>query len=412
MWDAPGPHLAVAVLTESGGTAAAYRHRPDRPVHGYCLITGDERQYRVHLFLRGARPLTGRSAYDRFYYEGWALAGAAPVSLGAFNTGDGGDGDGAFARTIEAPLVGLATLIRITAEPFGGSHAGHTPVLEGKLVWIQGRAGGSMAPAPAPEPALAMALAAQPHAPWAGLLAGAGQPVATMPGGGGRPGPAEGQAAEPSRQREPEPEAVAAAEPEPGTAPEAEAELMAHVAGAGADPDPDPEPEPEREPEPAKPPCPHAEDEPGFDEPAVHPFKLVPEPARLVSVSPDSEAKVPLKSMHPMAPRAGGSAQFTSPDGGLQVTLWGLPTPALLGKEKSTNRPYNAYRVWLQNPRTGQRTPLGLAARTWGENYRFQTDGPLPDSGSGTLLVTPHDRGAESPDPGAPQVVAGDLRSL
>ena len=142
-----------------------------------------------------------------------------------------------------------------------------------------------------------------------------------------------------------------------------------------------------------------------------HPFKLVPEPAILVAAQPP-EAKVPLQAMHPLAPRAGGSARFLGPDGGLQLTLWGLPTPAALGHEKSTNRPYNAYRVWLQNPRTGQRAPLGIAARTWGENYRFETEEPLPGEGLGTLLVTAHDRGAEHPDPGAPQVVAGEIRTV
>lgn len=377
MTEAPSPHLAVARLTESAG-GAPFRRSADRPLEGYCLLTGDARECRVTLYLENARTLSGRRPGEFFYYEGWLMSGGMPVSLGAFNTGAAGDGSGTCLRPPADLGLGPATGVTITAEPFGGSGSGHTPVLEGQLVWLQGPA-----PEPAPPPTLSWPppdmstaqyrpalemVGAAAATPWAGLLAGAGLPSASLPG------------ADPTPPLEPQPEPSSESEPEWEHEPERKPERK---------PEPEPEPEPEAEPE------------------AQIGFKLYPEPAVPVlgqGELPDS-LSVPLTGRHPLAPRAGGTAAVQLNDGGLTLTVRGLPTPAALGKEQSTGRPYNTYRVWLHSRRSGTHTPVGMLTRIWGENFRFQSAEPLPLSRHDTILITADDRAAVTPNQNAPQIL-------
>ncbi|MDB4896558.1 MAG: hypothetical protein JWN15_2820, partial [Firmicutes bacterium] len=135
--------LGVARLTESGEAAGYCRHQPERALEGYCLVVGDEWGCRVTLFLQHGRTLTERTDGGLFYYEGWLVTPEGPVSLGVFNTGAAGEGSAHYDPGAWA--LDRAVGIRVTAEPHGGSVAGHRPVLEGQLIWLQGQ------PAAAPE---------------------------------------------------------------------------------------------------------------------------------------------------------------------------------------------------------------------------------------------------------------------
>lgn len=91
----------------------------------------------------------------------------------------------------------------------------------------------------------------------------------------------------------------------------------------------------------------------------------------------------------------------------MTINLRGLPSPMALGRDRTTGRPFNAYRVWLVNQRNQIRTPVGYCERAWGENFRFQADG-LPLNRNDTILVTVEDRSAAtSTGHASPQVLIG-----
>ncbi len=115
---------------------------------------------------------------------------------------------------------------------------------------------------------------------------------------------------------------------------------------------------------------------------------------------------VQLVQRHPMAPRAAGTAVVNLRQGSLQLMLRGLPSPTALGRDRSTDRPFNTYRVWLVNQQTHARTPAGFCERAWGENFRFQADG-LPLNRHDTILVTVEDRTATGTNTASPQVLIG-----
>ncbi|HYG58241.1 MAG TPA: hypothetical protein VD902_09300, partial [Symbiobacteriaceae bacterium] len=184
-----------------------------------------------------------------------------------------------------------------------------------------------------------------------------------------------------------EPGSAVDAEAKAGVAPEAVA-----VAGLAAELELELELEPDRDPEsePQAGPGPEAGAEPGAgpgpvlspepDEgPAEVGFKLYPEPATPVAVaSPPATLTVTMAGRHPMAPRAGGSAQLDLKDGRVSLALRSLPSPAALGRDPATGRPYNAYRAWLVGQRSGTRHDLGLISRVWGDNFRLQSATGLP----------------------------------
>lgn len=363
MYDAPAAPLAIARLAETG-EAAAFRHDPSRPLEGYCLISGDEQNARITVYVQNGRPLSGRSAADRFYYEGWLVSESLPVSTSAFNTDALGQGSGTCIRDASGPSLLASRAVRVTAEPFGGSTSGHTILLEGPLVWLQGAAPlADRSEVHLPEPAAVLQGAL--GSPWASLLAGAG--------GAGAAEPTADATAEPAEE-------PMAAEPAPED-----------VAGE-----------------------PPAEAPPG--EPAEVGFKLYPEPAVPVASAPASPAPtgasptrtVTLASRHPMTPRAGGSATLHQRDGRLVVHVRGLPSPAAIGRDAATGRPYNAYHIWLLHQRTGSRVSVGQLARVWGENYRLESDPGLPLARYDALLITAEDRNGDSPT-AAPQVMGGSL---
>ncbi|MGE5675669.1 MAG: hypothetical protein ACM3XM_17605 [Mycobacterium leprae] len=367
----PGPGVAVAVLTETDESARAFRLDPARPVVGYGLITGDTETCRVHVLVENGRTLTSRLAGDSFYYESWLVTEGMPVSLGAFNAGPAGQANCSQTVTVDGLPLKQACAMRVTAEPFGGSAAGYRRVLEGELVWL---GGATDRESPASE--------IQPELPPVGFSA-----ESTVE-------PAPEIAFEPA-MLEPAPEPLPWHDLESAlvcsSAPEA-----APLAGASPDAE---ERHPSVPPQPAP-----AEPEPPPE--AEIGFRLYPEPATPVTrlTQPIS---VPLTSRHPMAPRATGSAQLHPVDNSLTITLRGLPSPASLGRERSTDRPFNAYRVWLIQHRSGSRLPLGHCTRVWGDNFKFESTEPLPLNRYDGILIAVDDRSQNTPNPNSPQVLLG-----
>jgi len=135
----------------------------------------------------------------------------------------------------------------------------------------------------------------------------------------------------------------------------------------------------------------------------VPPTQAPPAPSRVNPLN----VQVQLVQRHPMTPRASGSATLNLRRGSMTIHLRGLPSPMALGRDRTSGRPFNAYRVWLVNQRNQVRTPVGYCERAWGENFRFQADG-LPLNRNDTILVTVEDRSsATSTGHAAPQVLIG-----
>jgi hypothetical protein len=250
----------------------------------------------------------------------------------------------------------------------------HTALLEGALVWLPQEPGVLTIPVvPGAEPVRLPDPIPSPVAfaePWSHLLSGAGEPVATML----------------SAQSDEDADVVSGAESTPD---ESDENIPEDVEVVG-----------EAEPEP---------------KPDVVGFKLYPEPAipveATVPAAPETPVAaaaltVPLDGRHPLAPRAGGSANIQV-DGRVILHARGLPTPAALGRDEATGRPLNAYRAWLLSQRTGLRHDLGLLARVWGENFRLHSDGGLPLERFDSVLVTAEDRSGEQGGQTAPHVLLG-----
>lgn len=428
--------LAVARLDE---LTAAHRYREEQPMHGFCLINEDGERCRVTLYIENGRALGDRSGAGGFYYEGWLVGSDGAVSLGAFNLGPGGQGSATRVLEPSALRAGRTELVRVTAEPFGGSSAGSIAVLEGRLVWLDT---GALPPSPAESiypaearstfgfwhtaPAelavpgavveeaerLETVLQGVPHHGWA-----TAEPA--VPGGGG----GAVADAEPAEAAAPESEAVvSAAEPEA----EAEAEV-AEIAGAvggaealesawtaaiagltqGA----------EVVESVAETPAETVVET--MAETVVEAVAETPEPAMAVSAQETpAEARsanpltltVQMAQRHPLAPRAGGNATLNPRQGALTLHLRGLPSPTALGRDPSTDRPYNAYRVWLVNQQTNIRTSVGYCQRAWGENFRFQADG-LALHRHDAILITVEDRNSPNQGTSSPHILMGSYQA-
>jgi hypothetical protein len=140
---------------------------------------------------------------------------------------------------------------------------------------------------------------------------------------------------------------------------------------------------------------------------AVPLFLNIPEPSVPVAgITIPRYLTAQLQAVHPLAPRANGTASIVTADGSFTLALRGLPSPATLGRQPGQDRPYNTYRVWLVQQRTGTRMSLGVCSRVWGENFRFQSDPALPLTRYDQILVTADDRGA-APTPQSSQVLLG-----
>jgi hypothetical protein len=384
----------MAILNEAAETARSYRHDPGRPLVGYVLVTIDrdsidrdsidrdsiERDStdrdaggrecgRTHIFLENGETLTSRTADGSFYYEAWIVTDGLPVSLGAFNTSLTGEGTAGAIRPLSELATNEAKGIRITAEPFGGSPFGHTSVLEGPLLWLAGGpAREALAAAPVeassevPVPAFASPPAREPW-PGQGAWSGEGQiPAAAAPAAASAP-PVATQVVD---ARQPE---SAAVQPTAGRSAAVKMEEL----------------------------------------------RLEPAPAESGAPAPSAPGvltlSAPLAGRHPMAPRAAGHAVLHKHPGSLTITVRGLPTPPSLGRDPTTDRPFTAYRVWLMQQRTGSKLPLGHCVRVWGDNFRFESEGGLPLGRYDTIVITADDRTAPSPNPGAPQVLAGSYNA-
>lgn len=352
--------LAVARLEE---LTPAHRYREGQPMHGFCLISGDGKRCRVTLYVENGRALTDRSGRGGFYYEGWLVGPEGPVSLGAFNLGPGGQGSATRVFDGSTLQAARSDLIRVTAEPFGGSQAGSIAVLEGRPVWMETGAGAEPEPAEAPDALAGVAGEESEYAAPEELArvretAWVEEPVLQ---------PVVARAAEGQAQAEAEPVPEPVAEP---AEPVAEPTPPAPAAAAPVTP---------------APPAPRAE-EPRNANPL--------------------EMHVQLVQRHPMAPRAAGAATVSIRQGALTLMLRGLPSPTALGRDRATDRPFNGYRVWLVNQQTQSRTPVGFCQRAWGENFRFQGEG-LPLNRHDTILVTVEDRTASGANNASPQVLIG-----
>lgn len=141
------------------------------------------------------------------------------------------------------------------------------------------------------------------------------------------------------------------------------------------------------------------------EEPAVHPFKLYPQPATPVM------ARANLAPAHPKAPRSGGVAVLDPDSGTITMALRGLPSPARLGADPATGRSFNAYRAWLRNRQTRSRYPVGLLERTWGDNFHLKVAEGLKLADYDLIIVTAGDRTAAAPNPQAPAVLTGAMPS-
>lgn len=137
------------------------------------------------------------------------------------------------------------------------------------------------------------------------------------------------------------------------------------------------------------------------------PAQAQPAPSRVNPLT----VQVQLVQRHPMTPRASGSATLNLRRGSMTISLRGLPSPMALGRDRTSGRPFNAYRVWLVNQRNQVRTPVGYCERAWGENFRFQAEG-LPLNRNDAILVTAEDRSsATTTGHAAPQVLIGSYES-
>lgn len=363
--------LAVARLDELE-PAQAHRFRAGQPMHGYCLLSGGQGDCRVTVYVENGQALGDRSGEGGFYYEGWLIAPDGPTSLGAFNLGPGGQGSA--TRTMAGTFLQgrQAEYVRVTAEPFGGSQFGSIAVLEGRLVWLDTGLAEPSAGAPdQPErPPLEVG-----HAEWSAEPER--QPVAV----GGPPSAGAGATLEVAELSSQLAEAPAGERPSPSAAVDSPSVASADAPAAGASVSPSVSPSG------------GADAAPGGAAPDLrqtNPLVL----------------NVQLVERHPMAPRAAGSAVLNVRQGSVSLSLRGLPSPTALGRDRSTGRPFNVYRVWLVNQQSGVRSPIGFCERAWGENFRFQAEGVALNRHD-TILVTVEDRTATDGNHAAPQVLIG-----
>jgi hypothetical protein len=346
--------LAVAQLMEAGGPAAAFRPAQERPLQGYCLLTGAGTQCRIAVYLQQG--------------------------------------------------------------------AGHQVVLEGDLVWLQGQPD-SEAPLAAGAPAEAV-LAATPglavptEAVGARVMADGAAPEESshqeehVPAEREVPrmcDPAEGPDFDVHRLSVPDPFCVPPAYPVPdpfaGTEPHVD--LFKWIPQPAIEVIAKPAPEPVQ----AVPGTTPQSESPGAEAADSAPAAQADQAPAQAGLQPAGQLpatlSVPLTGRHPLAPRAGGTALINLREGKVQLTLRGLPSPAALGRDAATDRPYATYRAYLVNQRAGARHPLGLLTRAWGENFRLESEPDLPLVHFDTVLVTADDRTLPLAPNSAPQVLAG-----
>lgn len=411
--------LAVARLEELS-PARSHRCRDGQPMQGFCLISGEQGHIRVTLYVENGRTLTDRSGQAGFYYEGWLVGPAGPISLGAFNLGP--EGQGSATRVIASSVIPIerAEVVRVTAEPFGGSEAGSIAVLEGRLVWLE--TGSPATPGaeervpeaaqyglPTPEPAL-QAVAGGRAGGWGSVARSFGPATAEAradesdtPGDSGEQSTADDSGDSGEQTAADDSGNGGEQTADDGPAGDGEQTAGDDSAENGEQTDADDGPA-----EGAKQTAGDdtgdageqtAVDDSGHSEAQAAAAGPEPRHANPLAV------QVQLVQRHPMAPRAAGTATLNLRQGTLTLALRGLPSPTALGRDRSTGRPLNVYRVWLINQDTQVRTPVGYCQRAFGENFRFSADG-LPLNRNHAILVTAEDRTATDAQT-APQVLIG-----
>lgn len=369
--------LAVARLLETGGPAAAVL-RPDRerPLAGYCLLTGAGARCRITIYLENGAAHEAVMEGDLVWLQqGEPQAVLASAGLRALGTAVGG----------AEPLGGAAGLA--TGEP--------DLLAEGDMRAALAQAG--------PEPAADDSDESEhidEHVPPDHEVPRTSDP-AEGPDFGARMRLTNPFAIPPSY---PVPDPFAAPEPEPHVdlfkwIPQPAVEVFARPfePELGA---PDATTGPVTEP-PGGGAEPAAEAEPTAAE--AEPAATGPSGARLQRET----LSVPLTGRHPLTPRAGGTALLQLREGRVQLTVRGLPTPAALGRDPGTDRPYSIYRAWLVSQRAATRQPLGVLTRVWGENFRLESEPDLPLSRFDAVLVTADDRAQPLAPGSAPQVLMG-----
>ena len=126
---------------------------------------------------------------------------------------------------------------------------------------------------------------------------------------------------------------------------------------------------------------------------------------------PVLRAQTLLSGASPLTAMTQAIAQLDFAQGGLLLTLRGMPTPSRFGHAAATGREYNVFKAWLVNSRTRDVVMLGAMPRIWHDTYRIQVRDGLPLERYDTLQVTVEDRGAPAGFAG-PIVLSGRYASL
>ncbi len=131
----------------------------------------------------------------------------------------------------------------------------------------------------------------------------------------------------------------------------------------------------------------------------------------LLPGGPVLRAQTVLSGASPLTAMTQAIAQLDFAQGGLLLTLRGMPAPARFGAAAATGREYNLFRAWLVNSRTREAVGLGPLPRIWHDTYRIQVREGLPLDRFDTLQVTVDDRSTPGSAAG-PVVLGGRYASL
>lgn len=125
---------------------------------------------------------------------------------------------------------------------------------------------------------------------------------------------------------------------------------------------------------------------------------------------PVLRAQTVLTGASPLTAMTQAIAQLDFAQGGLLLTLRGMPAPGRFGSA-ATGREYNGFKAWLVSSRTREAVPLGALPRIWHDTYRIQVRDGLPLERFDTLQVTVEDRTGPA-GLGGPIVLSGRYASL
>lgn len=356
--------LGVAWLTELP-PATAYRDDPDRPMQGYYMLSGAEDGLRITVQMDNCRRLSPQEPGGSHVYEAVLVQdNEGEVDAGGFNGGDAGSSSAIFLIPNSMPRTIASTRVDLMR------HDGtREPILQGQVVWLQGPVG-------------------QHPGEW--VQPGADRAEALRPVAGGSGPDPGGTGAGVAERAAPEPEVQTVAEPDPVAVPEGNAPPETEHWDPIGDPapeqalpgcfDPAPGPEPSvsvafsaaEDAGPDAPPPATTDPQPDEAQPAMAP------PAAAAPVTP---ARVLFERLHHGAFRSGGYALLDRVSGSVEVTVRGLPSPAVIGGK------YTIYKLWLGLEGARTYLPVGVCPKLLADTYRLSAHG-LPLGKYDTLLIT------------------------